>query len=139
MGALLGLVGGGTNALAILGVIVSLGGGAMAYWHEHDARLVSEIAAKQAVVSAQAQHDQDQRTITGLSTEATLAVARAAGTARIKEAIHAAPKTNACASSPAIRALVTGLRGGPGGGNTEPAPTAAGLSMVLPASATAAR
>lgn len=118
-------------ALALCGVMASLAVGGGLWFREHDAKVIAEVAAQQAVVAAQAQHDQDQRTIAGLTVAARKAVAVAAATTKLKEAINEAPSTSICATSPAITALVRGLRGSPGGGDAHPAPAIAGNGVAV--------
>jgi hypothetical protein len=128
----LSLLGSTGSIIAVLGLLGTLAGGAIVIIHEHDAKIVAQVAAQQAVVVAQAQHDQDQRTIAGLNKEATTAATRAAGLAQIKEAINAAPRTTTCANSPAIVALIGALRSSAGGGNADPAHALAGVSVGVP-------
>lgn len=135
----LSLLGSGGSIAAVLGLVLTLGGGAYAVVHEHDAKLVAQVAAQQAVVAAQAQHEQDQRTISGMTEAASLRATRLTGAAKIKEAINAVPKSNTCATSPAIVALIGALRSGAGGGNADPAPTAAAHGLAVPSPAPAAR
>lgn len=133
MGGLLSLAIGPIGKIVGAGVLaLSLGGGVALWFREHDARILAEVAAKQAVVVAAAQHAQDQRTISGLTQSAAQAVARVAATSKLKASIDATPSSNVCADSPAARAFLAGVRGGSIGGNASAAPAAAAGGVVLP-------
>lgn len=145
MNPLLSMMTGGNPSLlifpaALVGAL-SLTTGAWVVVHEHDAKVIAEVAAQQATVAAQAQAQQDQRTIADLTTAHNTAIARLNALASLKEIIHAAPQTNTCASAPAIVALVGGLRGSQGGSNAHPTPTPAGRRVAVssPAGAAAGR
>lgn len=134
----LSLLGTGGSIAAALALALSLAGGAWAVVHEHDAKVIAQVAAQQAAVAAQAQHDQDQQVIAGLTMAAQKAAALASTMTKLKETIHATPTTNACANSPAIIALTSWLRSSSGGSDAHTAPTTAGGSVAVPSPAGAA-
>lgn len=72
-------------------------------------------AANARAVAAEAQAEAQARAVAALETQAAEAAAQAARIEPIRRVIHAAPKTNACADSPAIRAVLDGLRQSAGG------------------------
>ena len=72
-------------------------------------------AANARADAAEAQAEAQARAVAALEAQAAEAAAQAARIEPIRRVIHAAPKTNACADSPAIRAVLDGLRQGAGG------------------------
>lgn len=125
------------RALLYAGVAVAaLAAGAWAL-HQHDARVVAEQRADaQALAISQMQADH-ARAVAALETRAAEAEARAEASATIRSAIHAAPVTSACASSPAVRAALDGLRGR-AGANGDPR-SGSGQPANLPAGTVAAK
>jgi hypothetical protein len=100
------------------------------YLQEKAARAQDLSAAQQAVLAQQAAdakrtkdlEDQHAAEIAGLKEQAharTLAIAQA-------------PTTDACAGSPAMRALFDGLRARPAAAGAGPAPAAAGARAAVP-------
>lgn len=127
------------SIIAVLGLLTTLGAGAAAIIHEHDAKLVATVAAEQATAAATALHAEDQRTIAGLNAEGVLAVTRMASNAKLKEVINATAPTSTCATSPAATAFVGGMRSGPVGGNADPSHAIAAVRVAVPGPAGAAR
>ncbi len=93
---------------AMAAVLAALSGWA---WLERAGRHAATARAD----AAEAQAAAKARAISALETQAAEAAAQAARIEPIRRVIHAAPKTNACADSPAIRAVLDGLRQGTGG------------------------
>jgi type VI protein secretion system component VasK len=92
----------------VAAVLAALSGWA---WLERAGRHAANVRAE----AAEAQAEAAARAITALEAQAADAAAQAARIEPIRRVIHAAPKTNACADSPAIRAVLDGLRQGAGG------------------------
>jgi hypothetical protein len=90
---------------------VSLAGGAAWILHTHDARVRAEQQIAIDAVTAGEVAWQHAATVAALEQTAADAQARATALEQIRTAIHAAPITTSCAGSPAIRALLDGLRG----------------------------
>ena len=79
-----------------------------------------ERAGRQAATAraeaAEAHAEAHARAVMALEAAAAESAAQAARIEPIRKVIHAAPRTNACVDSPAIRAVIDGLRQGAGGG-----------------------
>jgi hypothetical protein len=93
---------------AVAGVLAMLSGWA---WLERAGRHAANARADAAEAQAEAQ----ARAVVALEAQAAEAAAQAARIEPIRRVIHAAPKTTACADSPAIRAVLDVLRQGAGG------------------------
>jgi hypothetical protein len=93
---------------AVAGVLAMLSGWA---WLERAGRQAANARAE----AAEAQAESKARAITALEAQAAEAAAQVARIEPIRRVIYAAPKTTACVDSPAIRAVLDGLRQGAGG------------------------
>lgn len=131
--SLLGGIGSLGGIAAVLGLLTTLGAGAAYVVHEHDARIVAEVASTQAVAAASAQAQDNKRTIANLILANNQAQDRLNALGKLKEAINAAPVTSTCLAAPSVRALVVGLRNRAGSGNTGAAPTPATANVAVPA------
>jgi len=101
----------GYVALAI-GLLVAAAGAL----HAHDNALRAEIQAASDRAIATAQVASAAHEVTALEAQAKANAETINRLNAIREATHAAPKTTACATSPAVRSLLDGLRGhAPGG------------------------
>jgi hypothetical protein len=124
----------------LIALAALLGGGSFGlveranYLQEKAARAQDLAAARQAALAAQvadAQHtkeleDQHAAEVAALKEQAhvrTLAIARA---------VQGAPVTDACAGSPAMRALFDGLRARSAAAGPGPAPAAGGARAAVP-------
>jgi hypothetical protein len=96
------------------GLAVTLAGGAAVLKHEYDASIIASVAAKQAAANLVIERADNARIIAELQTRAITAETEAANYASIKGAIAHAKASSACASSPAMRAALDGLRGNSG-------------------------
>lgn len=135
----LALLGSGGSIVAVLVLLSGMGGAAALVVHEHDARIVAEVASKQAAAVAQEQRAETDREIADLTTAKNTAIARLTALASLKEQINAAPKTTTCTAAPAVRALLNGLRSRAGSGNAGPAGKAPANSMAVPSAADPSR
>jgi hypothetical protein len=98
---------------AVIGSFI-LGAGVWAK-HDYDASIISGIAGKQAALALTEERANNAATISALQQRAKYAEAEAARYASIKGQIANAKSSTACASSPALRAALDGLRGNSGG------------------------
>ena len=103
-------------------------------YHGIQAAAVDKIELQQAKLVAAAQHEQDQRSIDALQTKADLAAAMADQFGLLKEALHVAPVSRSCLSSPAGRVWLRGA------GSLTGAPSQAPAKfVVVPGPAAASR
>lgn len=98
----------GIAIIGVLGVLILL-------WYLDPYRAKYQAEAAQVRADAQASQiiaAQNKVVVTQLTSEIASAQAAAARVSSIKRSISLAPRTSSCASSPAFRALLDGLRGG---------------------------
>lgn len=110
--ALMKLAGGYVGYAALA---VSLAGGAAWMLHTHDQRVLAEAQTAIDAATSTELARQHAATLAALEQSAAEAQARAATFEQIKAAIHAQPITKVCAASPAVRAVIDGLRQSAGG------------------------
>lgn len=120
----------------IAGLIMSALGAGYAVYHGIQAAAVHKIELQQAKLIAQAQHDQDQRSIEALQAKADQAAALAAQVYQLKDALHAVPVSRSCLSSPAGRAFSVWLRSRGVSGAASQAPA---NSVAVPGSTSGSR
>jgi hypothetical protein len=92
-----------------------------AFWlHSHDnaVRAAMQADANKAIAAAQAADAEHEKV--AVAAVASDATKRAVIYTTIKETTHAAPVTSACANSPAVSALLDGLRHSNGSGAPAP-------------------
>ncbi|HEV7216846.1 MAG TPA: hypothetical protein VGP33_17200 [Chloroflexota bacterium] len=126
--------------ILMIGIMLSAMVGAVYFAvREHDARVANaakasmDLAASKAIIDQQAL---DAAKISAtLEQETAVSNARAEQLATVRKQINAAPRTMACASSPAIRAALSGLHNDPGSPGAVQKPGAAGKHAVVPGSA----
>ncbi|CAH2606498.1 conserved protein of unknown function (plasmid) [Rhodovastum atsumiense] len=109
--ALLSLLSGTAGRYVAIGLaVVAVIGAAWGAVALHDRDVRAALVAQQQAAQVAADLAQQRRVTAALGTALAAANARAAETADIKEAIDHATATDGCAQSPAMRALLDGLR-----------------------------
>ena len=83
---------------------------AFAAHHEHQRAITAEAKISAAQAETAAIRAQAAASITALESVAARTNARTQAIGHIRDEIHAAPASSSCADSPAVRALLTGLR-----------------------------
>ena len=78
--------------------------------HVHDQSVLARQALATSEAVRKAEAEDHAKAVAALEANAREAAQRAATTAPIRNKINAAPRTNSCASSPAVRATLDGLR-----------------------------
>lgn len=109
----------GGKILGGLLLTVVLGGGLTVAVRSHDKAVlaVAQVSQDKAIQAAQAVAATHE--LKALQDQETALRSAAATSAALKVETHAAPRTVACAASPAVRALLGGLRAsGPNGSGT---------------------
>ncbi|MBB3175452.1 hypothetical protein FHR90_003308 [Endobacter medicaginis] len=91
-------------------ILLTIAGLVFAAHHEHQRALSAESKISAAQAETAAIRAQAAASITALESVSARTSARNAITGHIRDEIHAAPPSSSCADSPAVRALLAGLR-----------------------------
>lgn len=102
------------------GVLLALWGGGSLYLQRHDAALVAQWSAKAEEAVAVAREQDAAASNRAVAADAQGQITREAQAAVVRSEIAHAPPSNACAASPAIRALLVRMRTGAGAGGDPP-------------------
>ena len=112
----------GGKILGGLLLAVMLGGGLTVAITRHDEAVLAKAQVSEDKAIAAAQAAATAHEIAALQAQQVALTSAAQAEATLKEKTHAAPLTQACVSSPAVRALLNGLRsnGSANGAGTKP-------------------
>ena len=97
---------GGMIAMAVVAALIA--GGLWLHHHDNSVRAAMQARADKAIAAQQAVDAEHEKA--AIAAVASDAQKRAVVFTSIKDQTHAAPATSACATSPAVRALLNGLR-----------------------------
>lgn len=101
--------------LGVALLVASLAGACAMWLHAHDSLIVAQRQAAADKAIAAATIEDQARMIAALQAQATKDAELVRQTDALRSKTHSVPTTSACLGSPAVRALIDGLRNPPSG------------------------